>query len=98
MVRVRPLFENSTVCLKIDAKYPVLMGHGLAGLSGLGGLCFGRFSFGCEIVAPLFLTGDVVGSQCFTAGDQYGLSDALFRASGGFLLRWSSIQRPFGGC
>ena len=29
MARVRPLFENSTVCLKIDAKYPVLMGHGL---------------------------------------------------------------------
>ena len=28
----RPLFENSTVCLKIDAKYPVLMGQALQGL------------------------------------------------------------------
>ena len=28
---VRSFFENSTVCLKIDAKYPVLMGQALRG-------------------------------------------------------------------
>ena len=50
------------------------------------------FSFGCEIVALLLLTGSVERGQCFTAGDQYGAVDALFRASGVLLLRSSCIQ------
>ena len=55
---MRPLFENSTVCLKIDAKNPVLMGQASWGF-GLVVVVSDGFSFGCEIVALLLLTGSV---------------------------------------
>ena len=70
------------MCLKIDAKYPVHL-WGMAGwlsLWGVGGLCFGRFSFGCEIVASLasyrkFLRGVSV----LQLEINYGAGGALFR-------------------
>jgi len=79
----RPLFENSTVCLKIDAKNPVLMGQASWGF-GLVVVVSDGFSFGCEIVAFSSLPG--AGGQCFTARDQYGFADTLFRVLVGFLL------------
>jgi len=81
---VRSFFENSTVCLKIDAKYPVLIGAGIAWLSGCVVVVLDGFSFGCEIVAACSLPG--VSGQCFTARDQYGSGSALFRVLCGFLL------------
>ena len=92
---MRPLFENSTVCLKIDAKNPVLMGRASWGF-GLVVVVSDGFSFGCEIVAFSSLPG--AGGQCFTARDQYGSVGALFRVLIGFLLRSLVSNGPFGGC
>ena len=50
------------------------------------------FSFGCEIVALLLLTGSVMEGQCFTARDQCGSVGALFRVLVGFLFGSSCIQ------
>ena len=89
---VRSFFENSTVCLKIDAKYPVLMGQALHGFRVVWWLFWTVFPLVVRLWPSRFLPEAFWGGQCFTARDQYGPFDALFRASGGFLLRSSCIQ------
>ena len=69
---------------KNRCQIPRPYGAGIAGSSGLVVVVSDGFSFGCEIVAVGPLPG--ADGQCFTARDQYGFMDTLFRVLVGFLL------------
>ena len=77
------------MCLKIDAKNPVLMGQASWGF-GLVVVVSDGFSFGCEIVAFSSLPG--AGGQCFTARDQLWLHGHLIPGVGG--VSFSSVLYP----
>jgi hypothetical protein len=92
---VRPLFENSTVCLKIDAKNPVLMGQASWGF-GLVVVVSDGFSFGCEIVAFLLLTGSVLGGSMFYSQRSIWLGGCLIPGAYRVSFEIACIQWPFG--
>jgi hypothetical protein len=91
---VRPLFENSTVCLKIDAKNPVLMGQASWGFGRVVVVSDG-FSFGCEIVAFVLLFGGVWESM-FYSWRSIWLSWCLIPGAGWVSFEIACIQWPFG--
>ena len=82
------------MCLKIDAKNPVLMGQASWGF-GLVVVVSDGFSFGCEIVASSSLLWGL-GVSVLQPEINYGFMDTLFRVLVGFLLVVSCIQWPSG--